>query len=573
MGFVTRVACIAIVTLLSVALADDADSCKAKSHHWGIDYNNSRYQPCTKLSPTNAHKLVEACRIPIPVIAGQLSHSQSQATIDGDDAYLATHEGHITKFSTVDCTVHWQVYLPTVLSITAASSRNTGILIPHRGVIVYGLQTPGQPRLFALNLSDGSLSWLGPKLDGHPNAIITASGVYVKEKHSIYLGISSTETTSAYAAGYPCCSFAGSFVRVSADDGSIVLHHGVPAKRYTTNPTDFNADGVTLRFPGNAVWGSSAVIDLPRNAMLLGAGDNYKVTPEFATCVTAVQTDCGTTGTDPQEQFDVKGLITECVRAGYQRCGGLYNSKDNFVDSVFSLDLDSLDVNWRRQMLDYDAWNLAAFSTLTNPNRPSPLGPDSDFGQGPIGFTYMGVDVISACQKNGYCHVFNRDTGAVVVSNQIGTGGDTGGYQWGSALDVPSGAIISTQVNSQQFPHALQNGSLIYYGSIQSINADLQLNWEEPDPFYTSDVASNQFFDPCGAVAAGGGLAITTSLSGWVHVWDVASGARLKSFNPNVSSIGSGASIFKRGFVIAGGYQYRDRVPTATKAIVVYRLP
>lgn len=574
----------------SLADNDDSNSCTARADHWGIDNENTHHQPCTKINPQNVHKLSETCRFPVPNVPGTSTRGlvQSQANIEGEYAYLAVSSGFIYKFDLRDCSIKWKTFLQDELKLTLppgqrAYSRTTGIFVDdyygNIPIIVYGLKTYTHCRFFALYRDSGKLAWLGPVVDSHPVAQITSSGVYVKKKSSIYVGVSSDETTNAYSGTYPCCTFVGSFLRINAHNGMIIQ------KIYTSDPTKFVSPSQatnkfpngTLLFPGNAVWGSSPAIDIKRNSVYIGTGDNYKVSPDMSACLLQVRADCNASMNiiDQQIEGDVANAMPPCVSAGYHQCNLLHNPAYNMFDTMVSLDLDTLEINWRAKTVDYDAWTLAFFSTGVNPNLPQPIGADSDFGQGPILWKRKNsngskTDVISCGQKNGKYYIWDRTTGVQLYSSHIGTGGNTGGFQWGSAYDTEHKILLATSANSQQFKHVMMDGTVMYYGTVMGISDQAVRVWENPDPNFSPLFPA--FSDPKGAVASGGGVMFTTSLSGYWNAWNSLTGDLLLSVYANATSIGSGVTIHKHGIVLGGGYLYRDITPQIPNSIIVYRL-
>src|SRR5262249_2311218 len=98
---------------------------------------------------------------------------------------------------------------------------------------------------------------------------------------------------------YPCCSFRGSAVAISAKTGAILWKH------YTAPPG----------YAGAGVWGSSLIPDTARGVVYITTGNNYSTpsSPEFKTCIN------GRTLTD--------ALVTQCL------------SDDDLVDSIAALDI------------------------------------------------------------------------------------------------------------------------------------------------------------------------------------------------------------------------------------------
>jgi polyvinyl alcohol dehydrogenase (cytochrome) len=71
------------------------------------------------------------------------------------------------------------------------------------------------------------------------------------------------EEARAGASDWPCCSFRGSFQKLSAATGAVAW------KTYTT-PQGWS---------GTAVWGSAPPIDAARGQIVIATGDNYDFPP------------------------------------------------------------------------------------------------------------------------------------------------------------------------------------------------------------------------------------------------------------------------------------------------------
>ena len=216
-----------------------------------------------------------------------------------------------------------------------------------------------------------------------------------------YVGVASYEEAFAgFIPGYPCCSFRGSILALDANTGEIKW------KTYTT-PEGYS---------GNAVWGSSPVVDTKRNSVYIGTGNNYSVPDDVTDCIIAA-------GADGAAQ-------RACLAA------------DNYFDAVVALDLKTGAVKWGTSVIPFDTWNVACFFGFPGvdpTNCPEAQGPDFDFGQAPMLYTAKvgkkNQDFLGIGQKSGIFWSLNPDTGGIVWSTQVSPGGVAGGMIWGSASD------------------------------------------------------------------------------------------------------------------------------------------
>jgi len=194
--------------------------------------------------------------------------------------------------------------------------------------------------------------------------------------------VSSKEVLSAVVEPLrACCQSHGLVLALDPYSGTMLW-------RYDTTPdASYNA-AVRHDAPnGASVWGTPA-IDLARNAVYIGTGQNLT----------------------PPTTID--------------------------SDSIIALDLDSGLPKWVFQATVGDAFNAGCslpfpIDTTCVP----PVGPDFDFGAPPILAHPAGGDAVIAGSKNGVVYSLNPDTGALNWSRRLGAGGTLGGIHWGMAAD------------------------------------------------------------------------------------------------------------------------------------------
>lgn len=237
--------------------------------------------------------------------------------------------------------------------------------------------------VYALDAVTGALQWEAV-VDAHPAAVITGSPVF--HDGFLYVPASSMEVTSAMNPFYDCCVFRGSVSKFNAATGERVWQY------YTIpdHPREQQRNwlGVTQFSPsGAAVW-SSPTIDVQRNRLYVGCGQNYS------------------------------------------------GPADSNSDAIHAVDLTTGQRVWRKQFLAMDAWNAACQLGPLGFNCPQDNGPDYDFGAPPILVNRVdGTPVLVAGQKSGMVYAMNPDTGDVLWSQSVGRGGMLGGVHWGMAAD------------------------------------------------------------------------------------------------------------------------------------------
>jgi polyvinyl alcohol dehydrogenase (cytochrome) len=257
-------------------------------------------------------------------------------------------------------------------------------------------------------------------------------------------------------------------------------------------------------YTGGAVWGSSPAVDAKRNSLYIATGNNYSIPDAATACLTNATTDAE------------RAL---CIPA------------NDMFDAIVALDLTTGAVKWSMRALPSDAWNLACGISFV-PGLDVPVtgcpddpGPDFDFGQAPSLFKVNGVELVGAGQKSGKYWAVDPDTGAVVWSQQAGTGGVGGGLQWGSAVDGVR--VYTANSNSEARPWTLKDGTVTTAGGWSALDAASgRVLWTTAAPTGAGApgpvTAVNGVVFGCSADAAGHMYALKAS-SGAV-LWDHASG-------------------------------------------------
>lgn len=367
-------------------------------------------------------------------------------------------------------------------------------------------------------------------VEEHFAAIITSSPMI--HGNSIYVGVSSLEEAlAAFIPGYVCCSFRGSLVKLNVNTGAVLW------KTYTS------PDPATTGFSGNAVWGSTPVVDPSRNSVYISTGNNYSVPAAVEACLAK----------DINGNLPPVEDILACIAA-------VPGSADNWFDAVLSLDMTTGRIKWGTKVLPVDAWTVSCllpFPPFNPENCPETDSPDYDFGQGPALFkTPNNVDLLGIGQKSGIYWALNPDNGNIVWATQVGPGGTTGGLQWGSATD---GNRIYTAISNNGYKEDhLLNGTVIHGGKWAALNAETgALVWDaigtQPPPFSpypTGALASNQ-----GPVSLANGVVFggATNATGSMYAFDASNGNILWSFESG-ASVNSGAAIVDGNVYWGTGY-------------------
>ena len=351
---------------------------KVHSGLWGSTLNNSRFQPGENAGMSAADvprlKLKWAYYLP-PRFPGT-SELRSQPAVTEDTLYVGTQNGTVYALDTESGCTRW--------TYKNDSQVRTGIILGEIGSNAPRMLFFGDDDGFvtALNATSGKMLWK-TEMDTHPNALITAAPTLYKDQ--LFVSVSSLEVITAMNPLYNCCTFRGSVARVDARTGKIAW------QTYTTPKSEKageNKLGVQMWGPSGAPVWNTPTIDIKRNALYVGTGENYS-TPA---------------------------------------------SKGS--DSILAMDLDSGQLLWEKQLTTGDAWNMSC----TLPGRlncPKENGFDLDIGANTLVFNMAdGSDLVIAGQKSGIVWALDPDkNGDVVWESKVGRGGALGGIHWGIGSD------------------------------------------------------------------------------------------------------------------------------------------
>ncbi len=250
--------------------------------------------------------------------------------------------------------------------------------------VIFGMgSSQSYATMVAVNKDTAAPVWSTP-LEMHPTALLTGSPAI--DGDTVYVGVSSGEEVAAgVITGYPCCTFRGSVVALSASTGAIKW------KTYMIEDSVYyNPDHSLSGYSGVAIWSGTPTIDRKRHLVYVTTGNNYSVPANAPS---------------PPPAGD-------------------------HIESVVALDLETGAIKWSSSMVakEGDVWTFANFN-----------GPDYDLGCGANLFqAKMGGttrDVLGAGQKSGVYWAIDPDDGHVFWKTQVGPGGHLGGIHWGTAVD------------------------------------------------------------------------------------------------------------------------------------------
>ena len=383
----------------------------ASAEDWtmgGQNLGNWRNQGDTPISSQNVAKLKTKW---VFTTAGDVSATPAVAN---GIVYFPDFAGNFYAVNAKSGALVWKHQLADWTAVRGDYARNDPAI--HDGLVILGNQAGnnaswnggkyvggGGAKVMAVDANTGKLKWM-TEVEAFPTAMVTSSPVI--HKGVVYVGIASAEENSAAVQGTPCCVSRGSVVALDVSTGQILW------KTYMVPDNG----GVAGGYSGGGVWDSTPVVDVKRNSLYVGTGNNYQVPIAVQQCfaINKSNPNC----TDPMDYFD----------------------------AVVALDLDTGKIKWAKRALYYDAWNVNCIEAITppnfsigpgpGPNCPTPQGPDYDFGgTGPQLLKAGGGEILGIGEKSGIYWALNPDDGRVIWNTQVGPGSALGGIEWGTATD------------------------------------------------------------------------------------------------------------------------------------------
>jgi polyvinyl alcohol dehydrogenase (cytochrome) len=452
----------------------------------------------------------------------------------GTTVYAVDWGGYLYSINGNTGSVNWSSQIKTYTGNTVLSASRTSPAIVGN-TLVFGDQgdvaSSGFPQqggatasVMAVNKTNGNLVWRTVVSD-HPFSVISSSPVAYNGV--VYVGVASLEENAGFLGAWPF-SWRGKVVALDAGTGSVIW-----SIKTIDDASYNNAQGYT----GASVWGSTPVVDPKRGTLYVSTGNNY---------------------TGPAGGSTSPG--SPAAPAG-----------DHF-DSVLALDLSTGATKWAYRAWNGDVWDVASwvFGGAKSYNYPdnSLLGPDWDFGSGPMLISGNKGDIIGAGAKSGIFYALDPDTGALIWKTQAGPGGTGGGIEWGSASDGKY--VYCAITNSDYKPNLGGSG-----GNWTSIDASTgKVRWMTADPLYPGVAGPNTGggHDPGMVTVAndvvfagssglpGGAPGAPNGAPGGFFAMHASNGKILWQFtsadDPDLGSVNSGASVVNGVVYWGSGYSH-----------------
>ena len=226
---------------------------------WGVELDNSRYQPKPGLTAGDVPKLKLKWAFGFP---GD-TRATAQPTVAGGRVFVGSAGGTVYSLDAATGCTYWsyKVGASVRTAINIARSKS-GRYIAYFGDL--------RAYAHAVDAETGAELWK-TKLDDHPAARITGAPVFYEGR--LVVPVASLEEGSARAPQYECCTFRGSLVSLDAETGRQIW------KSYSVldppKATKKSKVGTQHYGPaGAAIW-SAPTIDVKRKLVYAATGDSY----------------------------------------------------------------------------------------------------------------------------------------------------------------------------------------------------------------------------------------------------------------------------------------------------------
>lgn len=339
---------------------------------WGSNLGNTRHQSGDEgINKNNVAQLELKWAFAFP----DATRSRSQPVVTPEVTFIGSQEGNVYALDNSNGCPWW--------TFSADAEVRGAIFVDsdEKGVPETLLFGDFGATAYAVDAQTGELLW---KTEVHDFPQATITGSVTAHGDTLIVPVSSTEVLLASRRDYSCCGFRGAVVALSISTGEILW------RTYTVDeprPTILSTAGTQQRGPSGAPIWSRPTIDVKRNLVYVGTGENYS------------------------------------------------SPANDYSDAVLAMDLDSGEIRWATQLTANDAWN-GACSTGT-PNCPEEDGPDYDIGASPILTTDAnGRELILVGQKSGMVYALDpANNGEMVWEQRAGSGGTMGGIHYGMSAN------------------------------------------------------------------------------------------------------------------------------------------
>ena len=467
---------------------------------WGVTMTNTRFQPSEAAGMTKDDvphlKLKWAFGFP------GASSGGTQPVVFGGRLYVGTAEGDLYALDAQTGCIHWTIETEAGIrsAITIGKRRNGG------WVAYLGDQSAN---VYAVDAESGKVVWK-VKVDEYARAAITGAPQLYEGR--LYVPVSSREESQVGNPQYPCCRFRGSVVALDAASGKQIWKtYTIPEQAV---PTQKNHVGTVLWGPsGAAVW-NAPTIDMKRNMLYFGTGNNYSP------------------------------------------------PATNASDSIVAVDMRSGKISWVHQLQEDDIWNASCRRADRDPAVcPDADAPDIDFAASPVLVALKsGRQILIAGNKGGRVLALDPDHhGKTIWERQLFdwrvSRGNLGyGILWGVAVDGEN-VYAANGYSNEVDPNAS--------GGMAAVElSEGQVIWRTPAP-PCGDRTPCKPTSP-GAVTAITGVAFSGSFDGQLRAYSMRDGKIIWEYNSvreyeTVNGVkANGGAMSNAGPTVVGGMLFMN---------------
>ncbi|MBI3678874.1 MAG: PQQ-binding-like beta-propeller repeat protein [Acidobacteria bacterium] len=467
---------------------------------WGVDLSNTRYQPARMAGLTAEQapklKLKWAFGFPGAYIAF------SQPAVIAGRLFLGSPIRAVYSLDAKTGCIHW-AFETTAPVRSAITIERPSANAPYAAF--FGDQ---RAYVYAVDAATGRMLWK-TVVETFPNSRIT--GAVKVHGGRVYVPVSIVEDGLTVNPKYECCKSRPSVVALDAATGRQIWKTlTIPEE---PKPRGRNKIGVQMWGPSGASIWSSPTLDLKKNALYVGTGDNHS------------------------------------------------HPATRTSDAILALDMNTGRMLWSRQLTEGDTFNISCVRP-DQTNCPEPPGPDFDFGSSPILVSLPnGRRALIAPQKSGIVHALDPDhQGEVLWQTRIGQGGALGGAQWGAAADTKNAYVPLSDIKLVPDGSRYQADPAAGGGLFALDLATGKIAWHTPPPPCHTDRRCS----PAQSAAASmiPGVVFSGSVDGHLRAYRAGDGKIIWDFDTareyqTVNGVQArGGSMDGPGPVIAGGIVY-----------------
>ena len=451
----------------------------------------------TRFQPNGGIKAADVPKLKVKWTYSLPGSKVSETTVVGERMFVGTSTGLVFSINAKTGCTYWRYEAAGSVRATPLVGK---LAKAPSGYAVY--ISDSSMKIHALDAVSGAELWSTAKLEDHPRSLMT--GAATLYNGVIYAPISSGEEVAISTTGYICCTFRGSLSAIDAATGKVLW------KTFTIPeaPHAYRPGKPQMGPAGAAVW-SAPTVDAKRGLVYVATGDSY---------------------TDVDTQTD---------------------------DAIMAIEMKTGKIAWANQVTENDNFVVGCPRTGTNPNCPTPVGPDHDFGSSPILMKLAnGKDILLAGQKSSEAYGLDPDNkGKVLWRVKLGRGGASGGVEWGMAAEKDQLFVALADAGANGKPQ------------LTALNiADGKINWTVPTPKVDCPAPRRCALAQSAPVSAIPGVVVSGAMDGHLRAYDAKTGAIVWDFDTvgqaydTVNGVkgAKGGTIDATGAVVAGGMMFQE---------------